>query len=167
VAATHIRRASSQRLPTNLDILHIQFFNQAYQHRQHQSTQQYTQASSSSYYNTMYPEESPQLLPGMHHVQGAESKTFSPIPLSKPCSLPEMIDFHMVHSSNHPVMLWNEGEDTRTITWTQFGRAIHRVARAIATKLGYDLDKQEKPPKNTFVAIMATGDQQTYHALGE
>lgn len=76
----------------------------------------------------------------------------------------------MQKSPFHPVMTWtsgDEGADRESITWADYGRGIHRAARIIANQLGYDLDKGERPPKDTYVAILASGDHQTYIATGE
>ena len=111
------------------------------------------------------------LLPGMLRVQGAESATFTPVPLDQHLSIPQLIDYHLAHSKDHPVMTWESGKDgsgTReTILWSAYGRAIHRVARIVADTLGFDLDKGERPPENTHVAILAAADHHTYMATGE
>lgn len=108
------------------------------------------------------------LLPGMLRVQGTESATFTPVPLDQQLSIPQLIDYHLAHSKDHPVMTWDDGSGTReTILWSAYGRAIHRVARIVADTLGFDLDKGERPPEDTHVAILAAADHQTYMATGE
>jgi hypothetical protein len=67
-------------------------------------------------------------------------------------------------------MMWtkdDEGIDKQSISWADYGRGIHRAARMIANQLGCDLDQGERPPKDTYVAILASGDHQTYIATGE
>ena len=95
---------------------------------------------------------SPRLVPSPPPTQALSSKTFVPPPLDGSITLPELFEWHLVHSPNHPLFMFSrENGDVRTIFWPEAVRAIHTGARLVRKALGWQPGLKNPP----VVAILA------------
>lgn len=79
--------------------------------------------------------------------QGIDSKTFTPPPFNAFLSVAEMIDWHAVHSKDHPVYVYFDeasGLDVNVL-WKDFAQAIYRIAHSVSASLGPSKDGTTKP----------------------
>lgn len=119
----------------------------------------------------------PLKLPGMVRLPGEDIPTFTPPRLTDLTSFNDVIDHHLHHSQEHVIFAWRTGSDggigtanVHEVTFSQYGRAIHRVARRIGkTICNIDLDQGEKPSfKNSkvppSVAFVVSADHQSFLA---
>lgn len=68
--------------------------------------------------------------------QAVQSRTFTVPPLDGTLSLPEIYDWHRLHSPNHSLFVYQDGfSEVRTITWSHAVRAIHVAARLVEAAL--------------------------------
>ncbi|KAJ7596093.1 hypothetical protein C8J56DRAFT_395210 [Mycena floridula] len=95
--------------------------------------------------------------------QGVSSATFTPPPLDGSLSLPEIYDFHALHSPNHPLFVYHDGISLQTVNWGQAVRAVHRAARLVEASVSqYELPNKKL---STVVAVLANTDWFTYFIL--
>ncbi|KII90166.1 hypothetical protein PLICRDRAFT_40364 [Plicaturopsis crispa FD-325 SS-3] len=94
-------------------------------------------------------------------VQGATSTTWKAPPLDGSVTVPEMFDFHLQNSPDHPLFVYHniDGEGATTVTWAQATRAVHRAANLILA-----LTNGHKDGRKT-VAILGVADALTYTLL--
>ena len=73
----------------------------------------------------------------MSSPQVLNPSTFKEPPLDdKSLCLPDFYDWHCRNSPNHPFFIYDDGPGKiRTITWAEAGRAIHRAAHLIASRV--------------------------------
>ncbi|PPR02158.1 hypothetical protein CVT26_012119 [Gymnopilus dilepis] len=104
----------------------------------------------------------PRLVPSPPPTQALSSKTFVPPPLDGSITLPELFEWHLVHSPNHPLFMFSrENGDVRTIFWPEAVRAIHTGARLVRKALGWQPGLKNPP----VVAILAAADTITYFTM--
>lgn len=65
---------------------------------------------------------------GIPNTQGLSSKTFRVPPLDGSLTLPEIWDWHLEYSPNHPLFVYNEKDGSQTTLY--FREAIHAIHRA-------------------------------------
>lgn len=91
--------------------------------------------------------------------QGLSSKTFSVPPIDGSLTVPEMWDYNMSHSPNHPLFLFDDVDGSlKTISWSQGNRAIHTAARLVQSKLHLSkTNPQNTPPVVIILALAGDG----------
>ena len=68
--------------------------------------------------------------------QAATSVTFSPPPLDLSLTIPEIFDYHLTHSSKHPIFTYEAPDGGfNTVFWPQAVQAVHSATRFINSKL--------------------------------
>ena len=75
--------------------------------------------------------------------------------------MPEVYDWHLQNSPNHPLYSYIELDgSTRTITWAEAVRAIQRTAQMMRTEMGFLPDgvPQLKAVKPVVGILTALGD---------
>ncbi|KAF8066748.1 hypothetical protein FPV67DRAFT_1496289 [Lyophyllum atratum] len=98
--------------------------------------------------------------------QATSSTTFSPPPLDGTLTIPEIYDYHLEHSGEHPLFVYDEKTEEGdveavTISWGRAVRAIHAAARVVECEFG----RIEGPDEAPVIAILAVIDQLSYFAL--
>jgi len=77
-------------------------------------------------------------LPKPPQTQALSSKTFSPPPLDGSLTLPELCDWHLQHSPEHPFFIYpRQDGELQTITWAHAARAILTGARLVRKIMGW------------------------------
>lgn len=90
------------------------------------------------------------------HTQGLTSETFKQPPLDCTLAIHEIYEWHAVHSPKHPLFVYEDKPgSTRTITWSEAVRGIHRITRFIRRAVGPELESR-KDGKAPVVSILAT-----------
>ncbi|KAJ3520636.1 hypothetical protein NM688_g9133 [Phlebia brevispora] len=90
-------------------------------------------------------------------TQGLSTKTFRQPPMDGTLTGPEIYDWHMKYSVDHPLFVFaDEQGNTRTINWPEAVRAVHRSGRIMQS-----LAKSIPVARPTF-AIHAASDTITY-----
>lgn len=86
-------------------------------------------------------------------TQALHSKTFRPPPLDGSLSVPELYDWHLTNTPEHPLFVFNEDDGReRIIYWPEAVRAMHRAGRIVRSRL------KEGAPLHPFIAFLcATG----------
>jgi len=78
---------------------------------------------------TMNP---PRVIPKAPQTQALSSKTFTPPLLDGTLTLPELYEWHLKNTPNHPLFIFpRSNEGNRTILWPEAVRAIHTGARFV------------------------------------
>ncbi|EIN05406.1 acetyl-CoA synthetase-like protein [Punctularia strigosozonata HHB-11173 SS5] len=94
---------------------------------------------------------------------GLNSKTFSQPPLNNSLTVPELYDWHLEHSPNHPTFVYASTTRDRTeITFKQTVHAIHRAGRLLQTRLA-QLGVEAKDGNAPVIGIFANTDNITYY----
>jgi hypothetical protein len=99
-------------------------------------------------------------LPPLPRTQALNSTTFSTPPLDGTLSIPEIYDWHLEHTSAHPIFVYADSHDsTRTILWPEAVRAVHEVGRMVRSRLepeqkGEDASISSRP---VVVVLSAAG----------
>ncbi|KAF8635353.1 hypothetical protein AX17_003937, partial [Amanita inopinata Kibby_2008] len=89
-------------------------------------------------------------------TQALTSKTFRIPPLDGSMMLPEMLDWHLEKSPNHRLIVYPTDHGSRTITWREGVKAIHRGVRILRHRFSW------KPEDDALVAILASADNVPY-----
>ncbi|KDQ07647.1 hypothetical protein BOTBODRAFT_180516 [Botryobasidium botryosum FD-172 SS1] len=105
-------------------------------------------------------------LPSTPTSQAVGSQTFTPPPIDGSACFSQMIDHHLVHSPTHPLFRYkstkSEGSPFEELLWSDVGRAVHRAARLINSRVGSLLPGADLKP---VVAILSSADAPTYFAM--
>ncbi|KAJ3532133.1 hypothetical protein NM688_g7469 [Phlebia brevispora] len=93
-------------------------------------------------------------------TQCLTSKTFRLPPLDGSMTVPEMFDWHLKNSPEHPLFIYSDDDgNTTTIKWADAVKAVHRAGRLLQARLNI----YSSGPKNVpFVAMLANADTITY-----
>ncbi|KAH8114663.1 acetyl-CoA synthetase-like protein [Phellopilus nigrolimitatus] len=95
------------------------------------------------------------------NTQALTSKTFKPPPLDGSLTLPEIYDWHLNHTSDHPLFVYSDDEGVEyTVPWGEGVCAVHRAAREVQRRVGREANVKGATP--TVVAILAAADTITY-----
>ena len=86
-------------------------------------------------------------------TQALNTKTFRPPPLDGSLTVPEMYDWHLENSPEHPLFV-HSAEDgmTGTIKMAEAVKAMHRAGRKIQSLFEYDPKSRPEVPYLAFVA---------------
>src|SRR5882762_3186454 len=91
-------------------------------------------------------------IPPFPQTQVLSSTTFTLPPLDGSLTIPEIYDFHLQHSPNHPLYVYSDDSSSECIIpFRRAVRAIHRAGGIIRTRLG----TVESLSKRPIVAILA------------
>ena len=91
-------------------------------------------------------------------TQALTSTTFVPPPHDLSLTIPEIIDFHRVHSPNHVVYVYEETPGVcKQVTFSTWIRAIHRAGRYIR-KLFW-LPEQQASGLKPVIALLANSGE--------
>ena len=89
-------------------------------------------------------------IPPLPHTQCLSTETFAQPPIDGSLSVPELYDWHLVHSKEHPMFVYADDDNNpKVIFWPEGVRAVHRTARLIQ-QLG-----QDTGTRRPVVAILA------------
>lgn len=90
-----------------------------------------------------------------------QSNTFRPPPLDGSITVPEMYDWHLKNSPDHPIFVYSDEDGaTSTIKIEEAVKAMHRAGRRIQRAMSYDRAVVSTVP---FLAILAnTGTQHRF-----
>lgn len=76
------------------------------------------------------------LIPPPPATQCLASETFSLPPLDGSMKIPEIYDWHLQNSPNHPLFVYDDDEGAeRVISWATAVRALHRAGRVIQSRV--------------------------------
>ncbi|KAI0070275.1 acetyl-CoA synthetase-like protein [Panus rudis PR-1116 ss-1] len=114
----------------------------------------------------MHPDDYTVLpIPPLPRSQCLEETTFCQPPLDGTLTIPEIYDWHLVHSPHHPVLVYSDdNSEQKTICWSECVRAVHRAGHLV-TALA-EKDDARRPVRQVFAVISAT-DTITYFTLIE
>lgn len=92
--------------------------------------------------------------PPLPPTQALTSNTFKPPPLDGSLTVPELYDWHLHNTPNHPLFVYSDeaGKD-HTILWPEAVRAVHRAGRIVQSRLQSSCTNTSESPK--VVAILA------------
>ena len=79
-------------------------------------------------------------------TQALKSTTFKPAPLDGSLTIPELYDWHQIHTPNHP--LFEYADDfgvVHVLLWPEVVQAIHRAARRVITHLPQEVNHSTSP----------------------
>ncbi|KIM78762.1 hypothetical protein PILCRDRAFT_10982 [Piloderma croceum F 1598] len=93
-------------------------------------------------------------------TQALSSSTFTLPPLNGTLTPPELYDFHLQYSPNHPFFVYTKSGSTHTILWSKAVRSAHRAGRIVQSRL--DDGKTNAPSCRPIVSILALSDTITY-----
>ncbi|CAL1699334.1 unnamed protein product [Somion occarium] len=112
----------------------------------------------------MHPDDYKLLpIPSLPPTQCLSTDTFKQPPLDGTLSLPEIYDWHLEHSPNHPLFVYaDDAGIATTIYWPEAVRAVHRAGRLIQS-LVQDADSKRSGP--LVIAILAPTDFIAYFTL--
>ncbi|KAI0758786.1 acetyl-CoA synthetase-like protein [Fomes fomentarius] len=109
--------------------------------------------------------------PRVRTVQGANSKTFSPVGIDTTLTLPELFQYHAKNSPNHEVFVYVDENEEHVIRFPEVYRAIQKAATLSSTHYNRLLDHYAKaqvgrsvndPP---VIGILATADSISLYTL--
>lgn len=90
-------------------------------------------------------------IPPLPRTQALNSKTFRPPPIDGSLTVPEIYDWHLENSPEHPLFMYSNDDGTSTtIKWSEGVKAIHRAGRLIQRLTGC-----QSPAKVPILAILA------------
>ncbi|TDL22742.1 acetyl-CoA synthetase-like protein [Rickenella mellea] len=93
--------------------------------------------------------------------QGVDSTTFRTPPgfLDSRLSLPEVWDYHLDHSSQHPLFIYEDAPSKKcTITWGEAVRAIHRVGHLVLSQSRLSVLPENDMSSPHVIGILAIKD---------
>ncbi|KAI0830379.1 acetyl-CoA synthetase-like protein [Trametes gibbosa] len=110
--------------------------------------------------------------PKVQTVQGANSKTFTPVDLHTTLTVPELFEYHAKYSSEHPVFVYVD--DERREHALRFPEVYRGIRKAATISAGHyqrmaeyyaqtQLDKSEHDPP--IIGILATADSISFYTL--
>ncbi|KAI0070731.1 acetyl-CoA synthetase-like protein, partial [Panus rudis PR-1116 ss-1] len=104
-------------------------------------------------------------IPQLPRTQCLEETAFKQPPLDGTMTVPEMYDWHLEHSPDHPLFAYaDENEEEHIISWAEGARAVHRaghVVRGLAEK------NTSRGSSRQLFAILSATDTITYFTLVE
>ncbi|KAI9058660.1 acetyl-CoA synthetase-like protein [Trametes sanguinea] len=109
--------------------------------------------------------------PKLKTIQGANSKTFSRVPLDTPLTIPQLFEYHANHSPAHPVFVYaDEDDQEHALCFPQVYRAIQKAATISAGHFERMGQHYAKPQHNNddnppVIGILATADSISFYTL--
>jgi hypothetical protein len=94
-------------------------------------------------------------------TQALNSPTFIIPPLDGTLSLPEIFDFHLQHSPNHPAFVYADGPgSTRTILWHEVVRGLHQAGHIVRSRV-----EVEQVNERPIIALLALAGMLHFNPL--
>lgn len=91
-------------------------------------------------------------IPLLLRTQALNSVTFTLPPLDGSLTIPEIYDFHYVHSPKHPLFAYGDGAGSvREVLWADAVRAMHQAGRIVQSRLGQAGETKARP----VIAVLA------------
>ncbi|KAI0633130.1 acetyl-CoA synthetase-like protein [Trametes polyzona] len=110
--------------------------------------------------------------PTVQTLQGANSKTFTPVGLDTTLTLPQLFEYHAKHSPKHPVYVYaDEQKSEHVLRFPDVYRGIRRAATISAghykrlSDYYAQVQKDKSANEPPVVGILATTDSITYSSL--
>ncbi|KAI8996302.1 acetyl-CoA synthetase-like protein [Trametes punicea] len=110
--------------------------------------------------------------PKVQTVQGANSKTFRPVPLDTSLTIPELFEYHAKHSAEHPVFVYvDDDKQEHVLRYPEVYRAIRKAATISAghyeRMADYYAQAQQGKGENDppIIGILATADSISFCTL--
>jgi hypothetical protein len=92
-------------------------------------------------------------IPAPPQTQALNSPTFILPPLDGSLTLPEICDFHLQHSPNHPVFVYaDEPGSTRSIMWHEVVRGLHQAGHIVRSRV--EAERLEPPREIPIIALL-------------
>ena len=92
-------------------------------------------------------------LPPIPRTQALNSLTFRPPPLGGSLSVPELYDWHLDNSPDHPLFVYSNSDGAaKTIVWKEAVHAVHRTGRLVLDAIR---SETEKAGGRVVIAILA------------
>lgn len=87
--------------------------------------------------------------------QAVGSKTFAPPPLDLPLVYPEIVDWHGLHSREHPLFVYYDDstQDIVRVNWFDAVQAIYRIANAVTRDVSAKGPISGAPPVVGLLAV--------------
>ncbi|KAF7798676.1 hypothetical protein EIP86_009900 [Pleurotus ostreatoroseus] len=102
-------------------------------------------------------------LPPIPRTQALNSLTFRPPPLDGSLSVPELYDWHLDNSPDHPLFVYSNSDGAaKTIVWKEAAHAVHRTGRLVLDAIR---PETEKACGRVVIAILANNDSIMYFTL--
>ncbi|KLO12645.1 acetyl-CoA synthetase-like protein [Schizopora paradoxa] len=103
-------------------------------------------------------------IPPPPNTQALTCPDFRPPPLDGSLTYPELFDWHLTRTPNHPIFVYSDdlGAEHR-ILWPEGARGIQSAARIV--RQAVDGDEDVAPERPTVVAILSTADTFTFFAV--
>ncbi|KIM81361.1 hypothetical protein PILCRDRAFT_821447 [Piloderma croceum F 1598] len=100
-------------------------------------------------------------IPAPPQTQALNSPTFILPPLDGSLTLPEICDFHLKHSPNHPVFVYaDELGTTRSIVWHEVVRGLYQAGHIVRSRV--EAEGLEPAREIPIVALLCLSDTITY-----
>lgn len=97
-------------------------------------------------------------------TQCLSSETFHPPALDGSMALPEIYDWHLHNSPDHPLFVYDDDEGAeRGISWGTAVRAVHRAARIIQSRVDVESADSATTRRPPVVGILASSGK-SFHA---
>ncbi|KAF9561000.1 acetyl-CoA synthetase-like protein [Agrocybe pediades] len=100
----------------------------------------------------------PRYLATAPKTQSLSSETFTPPPLDGSLTLPEIFDWHLQHSSSHPLYVYRQDGHIRTILWPEAVRAVYAGVEFVRKAM----DRVPGVNTHQVVAILAPSEAISY-----
>lgn len=99
------------------------------------------------------------LLPPHPATQALTSKTFRPPALDGTLTIPEIFDWHLHHTLDHPFLVYaGIGGEVHRIIWPEAMKAVHICANMIARRLEKKSGTYRKKPVVAILAVSGSGE---------
>lgn len=89
-------------------------------------------------------------------TQCLSSTTFHPPRLDGSMALPEIYDWHLHNSPDHPLFVCDDDGAERVINWATVVRAVHRAGRIIQSRVDVDCADFAATRRAPVVGILAS-----------
>lgn len=97
-------------------------------------------------------------IPPLPNTQALDSKTFKLPPLDGSLTIPEIYDWHLQHTPDHPLFAYVESNGAeRVVRWDEGVRASYRAANIFLRNVARS--PNVKGGKETVVAILSAAGQ--------
>ncbi len=95
-------------------------------------------------------------IPPLPPTQCLNTTTFTQPKLDGSLSVPELYDWHLEHSPNHPLFVFSDEQGIpTTIYWPEAARAVHRAGHLVRSLVHDDTSKTAQPSKPRVLAVLA------------
>lgn len=96
-------------------------------------------------------------IPPVPKTQGLDSTTFKVPPLDGSLMLPEIYDWHLKNSPEHPLFEYADENGVTTLTWAQVVRGVHRAGAYVRLNVAKSSGAQPLDDKPVVSILAYTG----------